>query len=412
MSESKDESPTAKVEQRLLSALAEAPSDATVDRLVEQARREAEADIHDWLKTSMKALLLRRVTETLEQDDFRGFFEQSARDSPAPADSTNHRAPTSADPPSADTGRTEAEAGQATPREGERSSPAVNGRSSSPPDSPTAGDEATMVTYAFGIVSATVSNLPTELEGVAAGHTVRLVPSGQLSAIVCSAPRAEFEKDAFEQNLQDRDWLAPRARLHNKVLREVNEVTTVVPLRFGTTLQSDDDLRGWMERHEAELRDALQRLEGREEWGVRLYRRYDKLIEHLRHKPNTHAAGAGASGQSPGKSYLQEKQRQDASREEAEKVSKATARRCRDELAGAAEQTTMLRLDSETPAQDQPQLILNTSHLVAQSQQKQFHALAESLAEEVEARGFSLEVTGPWPPFSFVELDLTESADA
>jgi len=167
-----------------------------------------------------------------------------------------------------------------------------------------------------------------------------------------------------------------------------------------------------MERHEAELRDALQRLEDREEWGVRLYRRYDKLIEHLRHKPNNHAVGGGDSRQSPGKSYLQEKQRHNASREEAEKVSKATARRCRDELAGVAEQTTMLRLDSEPPARDQVQLILNTSHLVAQSQQQQFHALAESLAEEVEARGFSLQVTGPWPPFSFVELDSTECADA
>ena len=57
-------------------------------------------------------------------------------------------------------------------------------------------------------------------------------------------------------------------------------------------------------------------------------------------------------------------------------------------------------------------VVLNAAYLVADSDTVRFHALASELSQRYAAQGLSLELTGPWPPYNFVSLDLSVEARA
>ena len=61
-------------------------------------------------------------------------------------------------------------------------------------------------------------------------------------------------------------------------------------------------------------------------------------------------------------------------------------------------------------------MVLNGAYLVADADADRFHATAAELAARHQAGGaeveLEVEVTGPWPPYNFVRLDLSLQAVA
>jgi hypothetical protein len=53
-------------------------------------------------------------------------------------------------------------------------------------------------------------------------------------------------------------------------------------------------------------------------------------------------------------------------------------------------------------------MMLNAAYLVAQDRSREFAAAADRLAGQHPA--VRLELTGPWPPYSFAAVDLGEAA--
>jgi hypothetical protein len=48
-------------------------------------------------------------------------------------------------------------------------------------------------------------------------------------------------------------------------------------------------------------------------------------------------------------------------------------------------------------------LLLDAAFLVDTGRVEAFRAAARRLTHGLEAEGFSLELTGPWPPYNFIE---------
>jgi hypothetical protein len=47
-------------------------------------------------------------------------------------------------------------------------------------------------------------------------------------------------------------------------------------------------------------------------------------------------------------------------------------------------------------------MLLNGAYLVDDERRSSVRSAVEALAEEYEPLGFSIELTGPWPPYNFV----------
>jgi len=150
-------------------------------------------------------------------------------------------------------------------------------------------------------------------------------------------------------DLDDEARLERLVRAHNELLLGALGEGAVVPFRFGTTFPDRAALDDWLEQHRAALAAELERLRGTAEWSV----------EPVGRTPDVDAA-----------EYL------------GARLATTVKPGLRERLAAACQDTA------------------GDAYLVAKSRQDEFAAAVA----ELEAEGYELRVTGPWPPYSFARL--------
>ena len=102
-----------------------------------------------------------------------------------------------------------------------------------------------------------------------------------LCALASLVSSSEFGVENFKKNLNDTGWLESRVLAHERVIEEVMEGCTVIPLKFGTVFTAEENVRHMLEEQRANFRAVLDRLEGKEEWGVKVYCDMDGLKKRL-----------------------------------------------------------------------------------------------------------------------------------
>ncbi len=139
-----------------------------------------------------------------------------------------------------------------------------------------------------------------KLTGVG-GDPPRLVPHHGLVAVVSHVPEADFAEEPLRAHLEDLDWLTAVARAHQGVIDALTTVTTPLPLRLGTVFRDDSGVRSMIEAREENFLRRLDRLEGRVEWGVKVFLESEpeQAPEQSRRGPRrcpggTTCAGAGS----------------------------------------------------------------------------------------------------------------------
>ncbi|MFI7072311.1 GvpL/GvpF family gas vesicle protein [Micromonospora sediminicola] len=241
---------------------------------------------------------------------------------------------------------------------------------------------------------------PTTLAGIPgiAGTPVRAVTGAGLVAVVGDAPLAEYGEEALRRNLEDLGWLERAARAHHAVVDALARAGAVVPARLATVHRDDDRVaRVLAERHD-ELSGTLARLTGREEWGVKGY-----VVPGATPRTDEPGGGGGA-----GAAYLRRRRAQLTAREEGQRIAADAAAAVHAALAGHAVAARRHAPQDRRLSGAATAMVLNGAYLVDRAGLDGFRALAEALADRhPELR---LELTGPWPAYSFVTEPAAESA--
>src|SRR4051794_14712 len=226
-----------------------------------------------------------------------------------------------------------------------------------------ASDHATLL-WVYGVVAASADTtaLAAGSTGVLPDAGVETVAEGGLAAVVTRVSRAEFGEEQLRASLEDLLWLEQKARAHNDVLERALEATALVPFRFCTIFDGDEDVRAML-RHEApRLEHALERLAGRVELGVKAFVSDDLLVARLRDRDETSNELASATG---GRRYLLEKRREQAVARAAADFRMSCARETHSALAALAEATRINPPQRAAPDDGDGDLILNGAYLVA-----------------------------------------------
>jgi hypothetical protein len=252
--------------------------------------------------------------------------------------------------------------------------------------------------YVYGVVP---PDTPTSVFGDARGidvtEPVVLIASGALAAVTSGVPLVEFGHDALEANLRDPVWLEEKIRAHDRVLGAAVGRTTVVPFRFGAIYESEDHVRAMLgERRD--LVDTFARLVGKVELGVNGYFDRNRLSDRIA------AARAPAAEQSSGRAYME---RRRLERELETAVGELAAERAdavHERLAAAAEEARVNPLRPST-GDGTREMLLNGAYLVSEGAADEFRNVVDELAARYAEDGIVLELTGPWPPYNFVEPD-------
>src|SRR5699024_2896934 len=98
-----------------------------------------------------------------------------------------------------------------------------------------------------------------------------LVEHGGLAAVVSPVDLDEFGDEGLRRNLEDLSWLEEVARTHDAVVTQVSQSAPTAPLRLATICFGDEGVRARLAEWQEPLTAALDRIEGRVEWSVKLY---------------------------------------------------------------------------------------------------------------------------------------------
>ncbi len=237
----------------------------------------------------------------------------------------------------------------------------------------------------------------TWLTGVA-GARVRATTAGEFTVLVSDVDLAEFGEVALRRNLEDLAWLEEVARAHHHVIDAAARLFPLLPTRLATVYSSDTTMAEVLALHRQELRAALRQVGGRVEWGVKAYAT-PASQEHAAQAEEPAAAAAGGGGAGAGVAYLKRRRAQLTARESSRQAAVTGARAIHAQLSGRAAQARLHPPQSPQLSGDRTPMLLNAAYLLDAGASAGFaSAVAAAATAHPELR---LELTGPWPPYSF-----------
>jgi hypothetical protein len=216
----------------------------------------------------------------------------------------------------------------------------------------------------------------------------------EVVAVLCRAPLKEFCGPSGEAHLRDLTWVGPRACRHEEVIERAMRRSPVFPARFGTLFSSVERLEGLLEAHYDTVSGFLDSMIDREEWGVKGLLCEAEAERHLLDFPSDLPP-------SPGARYLLERRRRAEADRRLRSWAEAVGASVTEDLQRRAVACRGLRAVPRDVSGRDARVAFNLAFLLLRSAREAFRLRVEQLSAEQAARGMTLELSGPWPPYSF-----------
>ncbi|MFD3498080.1 GvpL/GvpF family gas vesicle protein [Streptomyces sp. NPDC058678] len=246
-----------------------------------------------------------------------------------------------------------------------------------------------MSTYVYGIIRASYSSLPQDLDGIGdPPRLVRVLPQGELAAIVSEAPE--------ELRPKRRDLLA-----HQRVLDAAGADGVVLPMRFGSASPDDDTVTTVLAERAEHFLERLRALEGTAEYNLKANHNEEAVL-HLVMADNDEIRSQAEANREAGGGSQEQKVRLGEMVAAAVQAREATdAELLQQALAPTAEAVSV--------GPQSTGWLANLSFLVDRGSAEQFLAAVDGLRQEHPH--LELRVHGPLPPYSFVDTPSSEQAE-
>jgi hypothetical protein len=252
--------------------------------------------------------------------------------------------------------------------------------------------------------SAAAAQLPADSLPAAIEEDARLewISVNTLAALVSQVPRETYSEERLAEHLTDATWTAIRAMRHETVAEYVAKRASVIPLRFGTIYLERSGIEQMLTEKSRELEEIIEHLRGREEWGVNVYSDRAVLMTSITSmSPVLRELVARAAQAPPGQSYLMQKKIDAMRVDEVRAAVNRIVDQIEAKLKEHADDARRLRI-LKVETTEHGELKAKFAFLVKRSGFEEFRDAAERLAQENQAAGVRLELTGPWPVYNFV----------
>lgn len=240
--------------------------------------------------------------------------------------------------------------------------------------------------YVYGVVRSGAA-IPADLPGVDSSAPLRLVECRGLAALVSDVTLAEFDEAGLRAMVEDVAWLEAVEGAHERVLAALIGTAAVVPQRLCTVLADEAQVHEMLGRDHGLLLDALARLGGRAEWGVKAF----------------------AAPIAMEREALRRATRIDEEWDPDAPLADEWAREIHADLALFAEEALLNPLQPPAVSGRRSEMLLNGVYLVDDERASAFRSVARQLSERLGLRGVEIVLAGPGPAYNFVKSSI-ESA--
>ncbi|GGY44715.1 GvpL/GvpF family gas vesicle protein [Streptomyces djakartensis] len=262
---------------------------------------------------------------------------------------------------------------------------------------------ATAATYVFAVCRRVDEDVLARLPGITTAP-VRALPFERLRAVVQEVPAAEAGRGSWTERLSDPGELERCVRAHHRVVTAVAAHGPAVPMALATIYSSEERARQALGDGAARFHTVLERVDGRVEWGVKVYVPSAAGVSSAAGAGRT-AVPASVPGGSPasgaGRAYLERVRGAHRAREESRRAALLAAEETDAELRGLAVAARRLRLQDQQLTDGHRAQVLNGAYLVEEGRTARFR---EAVAALRERTGALIELSGPWVPYSFASF--------
>jgi hypothetical protein len=210
-------------------------------------------------------------------------------------------------------------------------------------------------------------------------------------------------KDKFQEDVK---WAEKNIKRHHKVIVEANEAGAVIPMKFGTFYKTKKGLEAMLKKYYRKFKNLLSRLKDKQEWGVKGYLEYKRFADLLKTKNKKIKELEKKRASVPeGVKWYVDRKGDELIAGQIEYEVEEELKRIVDKLEKQAEEIRVndpLPKELSEPGKD---MVLNVACLVRNDTFKKFKVIFQKLEKECVASGITLTMSGPWPPYNFVEIN-------
>lgn len=241
--------------------------------------------------------------------------------------------------------------------------------------------------YVYGIVK-TKDHMNFGKIGIGgAGEPVYSVNYLDIAAVVSKTPVAIF--DPTREN----------ALAHEHVIETVMKSYTIIPMSFGTVFRTENDIREVLKSIYPSLKDVLNQMAGKLEFGLKVNWERDQIIEELKQQDEEirrfHREIVRKQLQS---TYF-------ARMQLGRMIDKALAERATEYVRDIYETLRNVCVASRDNQPIGDKMIMNAAFLVDRNREAEFDSVVNKIAKKYGKR-LKFKYTGPWPPYNFVNIRL------
>ena len=246
-------------------------------------------------------------------------------------------------------------------------------------------------TYLYCVVKSarapSVARAPAGLPGAGAPEARLAAPA--IWIVTADVPLDVYGPPALEAHLRDLDWVSRVAVAHEAMVEHFSRArgAVVVPATLFTMFTTLDKAVADVASRRAALTRVMKRIEGCEEWGVRVFR-------------TTAAAPAGSPPRpTSGAAFLAARKAARDAVADARALAASVADSAYQRLAKRA-RDAVRRERRQEPGTNPP--ILDAAFLVPAGKRAAFKKEALAQRERCVDAGLDLALTGPWPAYNFI----------
>jgi hypothetical protein len=244
---------------------------------------------------------------------------------------------------------------------------------------------------------------PEEMQGVEPSASVERIEEGGVAALVSRVPRADYGEQPLRRNLNDLPWLERVARAHESVLERTLARSTIVPLRLCTLYGDEAGVRQMLERERTPLLEALEALDGRQEWAVKVLIDRERLVQEARGRSDEAAAlEEELKARSGGGAYMLRRRLERHVRELADSLAAEVADQVHARLQDWAIDAVTRPPQNRELSGHEGEMLLNAAYLIDADRVDELRELVSDLESRHRDLGARIELSGPWPPYNFV----------
>jgi len=228
------------------------------------------------------------------------------------------------------------------------------------------------------------------------GSRVYTIGAAGLCAVVHDCPDEPYQPDGDEQA---KGWLFD----HQEVLDRAKErLGAVLPMGFNTIVRAAgrpprEALEEWLAREGSRLKTLLDRLRDKEEYAVKVLVVEEVLKQAvLREDAHLRELRRELEGKPEGARYLYRERLENAVKESLENAVEVYFRKIYRSLGPLC---TDIQVEKTKRGAPGTRMVANLSCLVEKNRAPE---LGKALAEFEGWEGFTVDFTGPWPPYGFV----------